>query len=183
MPLTEQRSAPIPPACRRCGSATDETTGACGYTECGLTAVWLHRVRALACATCGERYVVIDDRKQLHRRIAGQLVAKATPLVAEEIRFLRAHLGLSNRQFADILGVSTGTASRWASGRPIAATADRLLRLLVAMRDRHDGPVFTQLAAISRAADGPLVMRLTRASDSWTEDLAPVLAATTASIE
>lgn len=181
--MTAQRSSPITPACRRCGSITEETIDHCGYTECGLTSVWLHRVRALACATCGERRFVIDGRRELHRRIARSLRSKETPLVAEEIRFLRDHLGLNTRRFADLLGVASETVSRWERGKPIARTADRLIRLLVAVRDGHDASVIGECAAISRSTEGPLPMRFTRAGDHWADTPAPAPAAIASSTE
>jgi transcriptional regulator with XRE-family HTH domain len=49
-----------------------------------------------------------------------------------EIRFLRKHIGLSGEDFAQRMGVTRETVSRWETGaNQMGAVADRLLRLLV----------------------------------------------------
>jgi putative zinc finger/helix-turn-helix YgiT family protein len=116
------------------------TRGTHRYTESGLSNVTLLNVDTRSCPECGEREVVIPKITKLHELIARALIQDASPLTPEEVRFLRKWLGYSSADFALYMGVRPETVSRWenpAAAYPLSATADRLLRLLVA----NQGPV------------------------------------------
>jgi DNA-binding transcriptional regulator YiaG len=84
----------------------------------------------------------------------GQAVAQKLNLSAAEVRFLRKHMDLSQKQLADILGVTEQTVSLWERAGSIPSTASLLLRVLYMERVANK-PSAWQLAAAGqgRAAD------------------------------
>ncbi len=147
--------------CPVCASAMQQALVSTSYGEGGLPGVQLRSVHALRCIACS-RLKLLVNRTELHRAIAARLVRKPFALTAEEVRFLRRHLGCSNDQFARCLGVSPETASRWASATGharISPTADRLLRLIVAMRaDIRSDPIDVCTAIGEDVPPAPIVL-------------------------
>lgn len=124
--------------CVHCGGTMKSTRGAHRYTESGLSDVTLVNVEIRTCPDCGEREVVIPKMEHLHRMIAHDMSLRSRRLEPQEVRFLRTWLGFVTADFALTMGVRPETVSRWESkeaGYQIPATADRLLRLLVANRE------------------------------------------------
>ena len=102
------------------------------YDASGLPDVTLVGVDVGRCAHCGEHEVAIPHIADLHRVMAHAVVRKPNHLTPAEIRFLRRTLGWSGRDFADHMGATAETVSRWENGRtPVGTQADRLLRLMV----------------------------------------------------
>src|SRR3990167_4117385 len=96
------------------------------YQECGLGNVWLKNGYKVRKTPYGEA-LAIEDMDGLYDSIARGLVDKRGPLAAREIRFLRKHLGMSQRVFADALGADEQTVSRWERGKTVVPPAsDRL---------------------------------------------------------
>jgi putative zinc finger/helix-turn-helix YgiT family protein len=88
------------------------------------------------CRNCGAFEVRLPDLEGLHRAIARALVTKKARLAPTEIRFLRKVLGWSGADFAEHVGTSAETVSRWETGAtPMGPQADRLLRLMVLTTD------------------------------------------------
>lgn len=88
------------------------------------------------CPKCGAFEVMLPNLEGLHQAITRMLVAKTARLAPPEIRFLRKVLGWSAADFAEHMGTSAETVSRWETGAmPIGPQADRLLRLMVMTRD------------------------------------------------
>lgn len=88
------------------------------------------------CAKCQAYEVLIPNLEGLHQAIARALVGKAARLAGAEVRFLRKVLGWSGADFAEHMGTSAETVSRWETGAaPMGPQADRLLRLMVLTRD------------------------------------------------
>ena len=86
------------------------------------------------CDDCGEEEVVIPRIKELHNAIAADLVNRPGTLSPGEIRFLRTHMGFSSKDFAEHMGVTPETVSRWENLRnpmKLRRTADRLIRFSV----------------------------------------------------
>ncbi len=168
--------------CTNCGSARfpmkRETWQ---YKECGLSNVKLIGVPVYRCGECGEIEVVIPRLPELHQLLAEELARKRTPLVAEEFRFLRKHLGFSSTDFAKKIGVALETVSRWESGKlkhPIDPIAEVLLRLLVATSkpiDHYPDDVFPVLPTEGKARPKPARVAVTaprKASGAWQEAVA-----------
>ncbi|WP_413735309.1 helix-turn-helix domain-containing protein [Sodalis sp. RH21] len=100
------------------------------YTESGLTTVWLtngYNSQILE----GETYTSIEDAGGLHHLIAKTLVNRRSPLDAEEIRFLRIEMNMSQKALAELMGVDVQTLARWEKGQSsLPRTADVALRAL-----------------------------------------------------
>lgn len=72
------------------------------------------------------------ERVKLHRTIAHWIVREPAQLTPAQFRFLRIGLGFSGKEFAELLGKTPETVSRWEHGTlRLNPCADRLLRLLV----------------------------------------------------
>jgi putative zinc finger/helix-turn-helix YgiT family protein len=83
----------------------------------------------LRCANC--RAISIDDAADQQISAAFRREAKLLPL--EDIRQGRENLELTQKQLANLLGVSEATVSRWETGAQICQRAmDRFLRLCLA---------------------------------------------------
>lgn len=114
------------------------------YRESGLDNVVLHGITKYTCESCGAERVQIPNMGPLHRAIAQAIAHKPARLVPAEVRFLRDHLDLSNKEFAALMGVSPEQSSRWTSSEPIGVPAERFLRTLallgpeVVSRDQGD---------------------------------------------
>lgn len=81
------------------------------------------------CANC--QRISIDD--EADRQISAAFRREARLLAPEEIRQGREKLGLTQKQFAALLGVGEATMSRWETGAQIQQRAmDRFLRLCFA---------------------------------------------------
>ncbi len=118
--------------CLTCGGRMAVTTRTHRYLESGLPNVQLSGVEVRKCQKCGEQEVAIPNLEGLHRCIAHGLAEKASRLNGPEIRFLRKYLGRSSQDFAELIGVTRETVSRWETGKkPLSALADRVLRLMV----------------------------------------------------
>lgn len=84
------------------------------------------RLHVLRCASCGELLFDLDADAQ----ISAALRAKLRLLTPEAIRAHIASLGLTQKAFADRLGVASETVSRWVSGALIQTRAmDNLMRV------------------------------------------------------
>jgi putative zinc finger/helix-turn-helix YgiT family protein len=81
------------------------------------------------CANC--QAISIDD--EADRQISAAFRREARLLTPEEVRLGREKLGLTQKQFANLLGVGEATVSRWETGAQIQQRAmDRFLRVCFA---------------------------------------------------
>ena len=118
--------------CPECGARRQTILGNYQYKESGLKNLWLEGVELFECA-CGQKFAIIPCVPELHGLIAQDLLKQKNQLSGREIRFLRKHIGLKAKDFAEYLGVNNVTVSRWERGeeRPPQPT-DRLIRLFYA---------------------------------------------------
>jgi len=90
----------------------------------------------MRCEECGEEFYTTDQADRRQRLAVEQARLVDGLLLPAEIRRIREHLQLTQRQFELLLGVGEKTAVRWESGRVSQNKAtDRLIRLLAASRD------------------------------------------------
>jgi putative zinc finger/helix-turn-helix YgiT family protein len=139
------------------------------YTAGGLPQVILGNITVGRCPECGYEEVVLPHIEDLHTALATALAQKPARLAGPEIRFLRTYLGWSAADFAQYMGTTRETVSRWESEKkPIGAQADRLLRLLIV----HLAPVedysTESLVGISNSAEATEVRVNLRDSGHWT---------------
>ncbi len=88
--------------------------------------VKIPNLSAPRCANC--QAISIDD--DADRQISAAFRRAAGLLAPEEIRQGREKLGLTQKQFANLLGVGEATISRWETGAQIQQRAlDRFLRV------------------------------------------------------
>ena len=119
--------------CTECGNAMTKSVGDHVYRESGMEHVILRNVIKYDCESCGAKRVNIPAIAQLHRLLAHIIATKPARLIPSEVRFIRDHLELSNKDFAILMGVSETQASRWTSSEPIGVPAERFLRMLATM--------------------------------------------------
>lgn len=101
------------------------------YTECGLDCVTLENIIVYRCSACGAIVPEIPAIGELHRALVSAIVTKPSLLSAQEIKFLRKMAGLSGKDLAATLGVSSSTVSRWENGgRNISKNSDAALRMI-----------------------------------------------------
>lgn len=120
--------------CSECqGPQTVEQNATIRYDMGGLHHVILQGVEIAKCDNCGETETTIPRIAELHRAIAKYFSEQPRLLLGAEIRFLRKHIGLSAENFAQRMGVTRSTVSRWENDKePMGTPADHLLRALVA---------------------------------------------------
>lgn len=105
------------------------------YTGCGLDYVHLLNGYAVHETEHG-RGVSIEDARQLHERIALDIIGGAYPLRGQEVRFLRAMLKLSQEELARVLRQRRGSVARWEaeSDKKLPGAADSALRMFYALK-------------------------------------------------
>jgi putative zinc finger/helix-turn-helix YgiT family protein len=151
--------------CVTCGEPMKSKRENYRYEASGLPYVTLEGVEVTRCPGCGETEVAIPAIEQLHRVISGALIRKRARLAPAEIRFLRKSFDWSGADFARHMGRTPETVSRWEHGTaPMGASADRLLRLLVATKtpmSDYGVDVLAELVADNRKRR-PIKLGLTR---------------------
>lgn len=122
--------------CLECGAAMRTRREVVPFEKpIGLPGVHLDTLVA-RCPKCGWYEVIVPNLEGLHQAVARNVVEKDARLSGAEIRFLRKVLGWSGADFAEHMGTSAETVSRWETeATPMGPQADRLLRLMVMTRD------------------------------------------------
>lgn len=118
--------------CSICETPMERARGDYPFPESGLSGVVLRDIQLLKCPKCGAIDPIIPRFKHLFYFLARLVLKKESILCGEEIHFLRLHLGMNAKEFADLVGVDKSTLSRWEHDRQrISPTNDRLIRLIV----------------------------------------------------
>jgi putative zinc finger/helix-turn-helix YgiT family protein len=100
----------------------------------------LENVEVHDCPNCGGRARSYPRYAELFRTLARAVIEHTARLDGARVRFLRKYLGLTQADLGDQLDVQPETVSRWENdAQDVGATADRLLRMLVAFQagDHH----------------------------------------------
>ena len=138
--------------CPNCGNKDIVTArGEHEFLESGLDNVRLMNVEIKKCDNCGEKVVSIPNPNQLLKVIGEQIILKPNRLSAPEIKFLRKNIYLKIQEFAQIIGVSRVTVSRWENkhSKP-TASEDRLIRMVYAQYANVDESVEKRLREMFR---------------------------------
>lgn len=155
--------------CDRCNGTMKPTVKDCRYSESGLPNVILQGLRVYVCESCGEETPEIPNLLYLHRVIAKALLTKPALLTGPEIRFLRRHVGLKAAEFADQLGTTPVTVSRWETGAvAIDPKTDRLIRLLCVRKLEEEANqlllpgLYDLVTGVRASARRPVPIRISR---------------------
>ena len=120
------------------------------------------------CDACGNDEMQASEAERLSRALAREYARAHGLLTPDEVKALRKSLGLTQREFERLLGVSSPTVSRWETGAmQQSMTANRLMELLrdcpeageqlMEMADIHKAPVAVPLgvtASVGSSAFG-----------------------------
>lgn len=119
--------------CDFCGSKkVKKETITHKFAESGLDNVILVGVERKHCKECGESTLNFGPLNAIHDCIVKILLHKDELLTGPEIRFLRASIGLSGKDFAEKIGYNTQVWSKIENGHnTIEKKLDRLVRLSV----------------------------------------------------
>jgi putative zinc finger/helix-turn-helix YgiT family protein len=130
-----KKSTKSAPVCTECGEPMQVSRRNYRMRLVEDWAATVEDVEIRHCPSCGGDSPVFERLGELLRSIAAAVIRKPTRLAGEEITFLRGQLDLTGRELAEILGVTSGTMSRWENRHEaIGATPDRLLRTVVALK-------------------------------------------------
>jgi transcriptional regulator with XRE-family HTH domain len=103
------------------------------YPESGLNNVLLFNVPVWKCAN-GHEEIEIPAVTELHELLAHMIIRKPAPLVGEEVRFLRRRVGLTGREFAAKIGLSSVRLSQIENKKTgIHKRGDLLIRFSMAV--------------------------------------------------
>src|SRR3569832_311276 len=104
------------------------------YLQSGLRDVYLTGITVNDCPRCKEEFPVIPKVAHLHKLIAQTIIEQPTPLLGDEIRFLRKHMGRPANKFADLLGITPSYLSRVENDpqSKLGPSADKLIRAVAA---------------------------------------------------
>ena len=131
------------------------------YTECGLDNVVIEGVSFVQ-DDVGETVVRIPNINGLHRAIAVAIVKRGMMMSGREMRFLRAEMGMTQAELAEMIHREPLTISRWERGETeIDANAETLIRLHAIERlalDVHDGVSEISGRSVPSAVQAPIVI-------------------------
>lgn len=145
------------------------------YIESGLSRIYLQGIEIHECTdkSCAEEEILIPNIEELHRVISENIASQSNKLLPEEIRFLRTHLGFSGTDFADHVGVSPESVSRWESGSVnMKESTEKLLRVLILSKS---GPFikYDELKGFAKIQRKTALKRTYKIKKShWLEDTA-----------
>jgi DNA-binding transcriptional regulator YiaG len=138
------------------------------YMESGLENVWLTGLTVYVCPE-GHELLAIPAMAKLHRAIALAIISRSERLTPAEVKYLRKYLGLSNHDFAKVMGISETHASRWASGAGMGASAENLLRILVLRGFKPESYPVDEMTYLKGLTHNPGAARieLRKRADDW----------------
>jgi len=121
-----------PKNCGECGSPVEESVETIAIDLRGEL-VHVNGIAHGRCTGCGEVFLDVDAGDRLQREAVARLREARGLLTPAQIRDLRTSLDLSQAKFEKLLGTGPKTVVRWEKGTVFqSATADRLMRLLIA---------------------------------------------------
>jgi transcriptional regulator with XRE-family HTH domain len=110
------------------------------YVGSGLKNVCLVGIKYWVCSICGKQSADIPSLGRLLTSIARTLVEKNSPLIGEQVRFLRKRLGKRSKEFAALIGVTPERYSgiEGSENLPLSEGRDKLVRFVYRLftRDR-----------------------------------------------
>lgn len=118
----------------------------------------VYGIERYVCDTCGNSEMSVQSAEKLSKNLAQQYAHAHGLLSPEEIKLARKSMGLTQKEFEKLIGVSSPTASRWESGAmQQSKPVDNLIRLLVkyprAMQDAMERAEIITPKADGRVAE------------------------------
>ena len=118
-------------------------------------------IRMLRCAKCGEEMMIGKETDRALDQIGRAIVAHSERLGPKEARFLRGHLGLTQKELADRMGIHKITVAGWESKKPISPQHDLIMRAIVLAALAEDAaPTLAALQQVHKAGPRPQSRRL-----------------------
>jgi DNA-binding transcriptional regulator YiaG len=116
------------------------------YDECGLDNVIL--VGLNCCEDDdGEVVVNVPNINVLHRSLLGAIAQKGTAISAQELRFVRTEMGMTQAELAEVVDRDGQSIGRWERGeKPIDRSAETLIRILVLQHMEKAVPRLEEMA-------------------------------------
>jgi DNA-binding transcriptional regulator YiaG len=116
------------------------------YVGSGLGNVYLVGVKYWLCKICGKQAAEIPQMEQLLKSIARTLIEKQSPLIGEQVRFLRKRIGVQSKEFAAWVGLTPERYSALEAKRTtLAEGRDKLVRMVYSIFS-HDSKLKKALA-------------------------------------
>jgi putative zinc finger/helix-turn-helix YgiT family protein len=133
-----------PRRCTECGEPQRQRRGTTDYLASGLSNVQLINVPIWTCPNNHDE-VEIPAITQLHELLAQLIIRKPARLSGPEIKFLRRRVGLQAKDFAERIGLTPVSLSRFETdARRVTRRVDLLIKLsaaaLIASRDNKSFP-------------------------------------------
>lgn len=135
-----------------------------GYDDAGLRNVWLANGYTVRKTRYGKA-VAIENVDGLTRAICRALASKPGRLTGAEFRYLRLHLGLSQKALGKAFGNTEQAIALWEKKGRIPLWADKHLRLLVIAKEDGNEPLgraLERLDIVERLVSSRLVVEETR---------------------
>jgi putative zinc finger/helix-turn-helix YgiT family protein len=149
--------------CPNCGTGDIELKRVMRPYDAGLPDILVDGLEHGECPSCGEVVSGVPRSLELGNMVLTAIIGKRSSLAGNEIRYLRRSLGLKSSELGERLAVNEQQVSRWETGkRPMAAAADRLLRMLVAMEYDIAAPDLASIDHTLPTAPLPLHVELGR---------------------
>lgn len=116
--------------CAECGAELRRTTEPIVESYKGEI-ISVDGIEHMQCDSCGYYELSLEDADRLSSAIADEYAHRMGLLSPADIRGLRKALGMSQREFEKMIGVSSPTASRWETGAvQQSKPVDNLMRIL-----------------------------------------------------
>ena len=134
------------------------------YDDAGLRNVWLANGYTVRKTRYGKA-VAIENVEGLTRAICRALASKPGRLTGAEFRYLRLHLGLSQKALGKAFGNTEQAIALWEKKGRIPLWADKHLRLLVIAKEDGNEPLgraLERLDIVERLFSSRLVVEETR---------------------
>ncbi len=134
------------------------------YDDAGLRNVWLKNGYTMRETKHGKA-VAIENVAGLTTAICRALAGKPGRLTGAEFRYLRLHLGLSQKALGKVFGNTEQAVALWEKKGRVPLWADKHLRLLAIAKDDGSEPVrraLERLEVVERLVHSRLVIEETR---------------------
>ena len=154
--------------CLQCGGEMTSQREDVEYGDAGIPNVTLLGIIVDRCSQCGASEIVIPRIEELHRTIAFAVVLHRERLSGIEVKFLRKCLGYSARDFAETIGVTPETVSRWENNKEtVSVPIDHLIRLMVLRQAPIDTYPTSKLAEVAKEPPRTPRIHARSVNDTW----------------